>query len=77
MKALVFGSLNIDVVFSVDHIVVPGETISSASLVKGAGGKGANQVALKKQSCDPSKKTYPHGDPQIQQRGSGCLMIFY
>jgi ribokinase len=45
MKVLVFGSLNIDLVFSVDHIVAPGETISSASLAKSAGGKGANQAA--------------------------------
>jgi ribokinase len=45
MKILVFGSLNIDMVFSVDHIVAPGETISSVSLVKSAGGKGANQAA--------------------------------
>lgn len=45
MKTLVLGSLNIDLVFSVDHIVTPGETISSTSLVKSAGGKGANQAA--------------------------------
>jgi len=45
MKTLVYGSLNIDLVFSVDHIVIPGETISSSSLFKGAGGKGANQAA--------------------------------
>jgi ribokinase len=45
MKVLVFGSLNIDLVFSVNHIVTPGETISSSSLVKSAGGKGANQAA--------------------------------
>jgi ribokinase len=45
MKILVFGSLNIDLVFSVDHIVCPGETISSDSLEKSAGGKGANQAA--------------------------------
>lgn len=45
MKVLVFGSLNIDLIFSVDHIVCPGETISSSSLVKSAGGKGANQAA--------------------------------
>jgi ribokinase len=45
MKVLVFGSLNIDLIFSVDHIVYPGETISSSSLVKSAGGKGANQAA--------------------------------
>jgi ribokinase len=45
MKTLVYGSLNIDLVFSVDHIVIPGETISSSSFFKGAGGKGANQAA--------------------------------
>jgi ribokinase len=45
MKTLVFGSLNIDLIFSVDHIVIPGETISSSGLIKSAGGKGANQAA--------------------------------
>jgi ribokinase len=45
MKILVYGSLNIDLTFSVDHIARPGETISSSSLVRGAGGKGANQAA--------------------------------
>lgn len=45
MNIVVFGSLNIDLVFSVDHIVGPGETISSTGLVKSAGGKGANQAA--------------------------------
>jgi len=45
MKTLVYGSLNIDLVFSLDHIVAPGETISSSSFVRNAGGKGANQAA--------------------------------
>jgi ribokinase len=45
MKILVFGSLNIDMVFSVEHIVKPGETIGSGALVRSAGGKGANQAA--------------------------------
>jgi ribokinase len=45
MKTLVYGSLNIDLVFSVDHVVIPGETISSASFTRSAGGKGANQAA--------------------------------
>ena len=45
MKILVFGSLNIDLVFSVDHVAAPGETIASTALVKSAGGKGANQAA--------------------------------
>lgn len=45
MKVLVYGSINIDLIFTVDHIVVPGETIASTGLVKSAGGKGANQAA--------------------------------
>ena len=45
MKILVYGSLNIDLIFSVDHIVRPGETIACAGLEKSAGGKGANQAA--------------------------------
>jgi ribokinase len=45
MKLLVYGALNIDLIYSVDHIVIPGETIDAASLEKGAGGKGANQAA--------------------------------
>ena len=45
MKFLNYGSINIDLVFSVDHVVQPGETLSSSALVKSAGGKGANQSA--------------------------------
>jgi len=45
MKILVYGSLNIDLIFPVEHIVRPGETISSTSLIQSAGGKGANQAA--------------------------------
>ena len=49
MKILNFGSLNLDFVYSVDHIVAPGETISSKSLEVFCGGKGLNQsVALAK-----------------------------
>src|SRR6516162_6048674 len=41
------GSLNIDRVFRVPHLVRPGETLASQSLHTFAGGKGANQsVAL-------------------------------
>ncbi|MCL2208989.1 MAG: ribokinase [Treponema sp.] len=45
MKVLVYGSLNIDLLFFVDHIASPGETISSSSFERSAGGKGANQAA--------------------------------
>lgn len=44
-KVLVYGSVNIDIVYSVSHIVLPGETISSSSVERNAGGKGANQSA--------------------------------
>ncbi len=43
MKVLNFGSCNIDYVYSVENIVVPGETISAKSLELFAGGKGLNQ----------------------------------
>ena len=38
-----FGSMNIDYVYEVEHIVRPGETISSGGLSVIAGGKGLNQ----------------------------------
>ena len=43
MKILNYGSLNIDHVFRVDHIVTPGETIDSDSFQIFPGGKGLNQ----------------------------------
>ena len=47
MKVLNFGSLNIDYVYSVDHILKEGETISSKKLEEFPGGKGLNQsIAL-------------------------------
>lgn len=47
MKILNFGSLNIDYTYSLEHIVQPGETITSRSLEVFPGGKGLNQsIAL-------------------------------
>lgn len=49
MKILVFGSLNIDHVYRMPHLVRAGETIASISYQKNAGGKGLNQaIALAK-----------------------------
>lgn len=51
-RAIVFGSLNMDFVYEVDHIVQPGETILSKSLKKNPGGKGLNQaIALARAGC--------------------------
>ena len=47
MKILNFGSLNLDFVYSVDHFVKPGETVSAENMKINPGGKGLNQsVAL-------------------------------
>lgn len=48
-KGLVFGSLNLDYVYEVDHFVYKGETLSSSSMICNPGGKGLNQaIALAK-----------------------------
>ena len=43
-KALVFGSLNIDHVYRLPHLVREGETLASLSYRKNPGGKGLNQA---------------------------------
>lgn len=49
MKILNFGSCNIDYVYSLDHIVKPGETETTHTLETFSGGKGLNQsIALAK-----------------------------
>lgn len=48
-RALVYGSLNLDNVYTVEHIVAPGETLASTGFRQGCGGKGLNQaIALAK-----------------------------
>lgn len=49
MRVLNFGSLNIDYVYTVDHIVQPGETLGSDGRAVYFGGKGLNQsIAIAK-----------------------------
>lgn len=48
-KILSLGSLNIDMIYQVPHIVRPGETLSSEGISQNVGGKGLNQsIALSK-----------------------------
>lgn len=52
MKILNFGSLNLDYVYQVDHILVPGETQTSKCRNIFCGGKGLNQsIALSRAGC--------------------------
>lgn len=49
MRVLSFGSMNIDNVYSVPHIIMPGETLSSSERNVFIGGKGLNQsIAMAK-----------------------------
>lgn len=53
MKILNFGSLNLDQVYTVDHMVRPGETLSSLEHTTNLGGKGLNQsIALRRAGCE-------------------------
>lgn len=53
MKIYSIGSLNIDYVYSVDHFVTPGETLSSDNMQIFPGGKGLNQsIALAKAGAE-------------------------
>lgn len=48
-KVIVIGSSNTDMVVSVDHLPVPGETVSGGTFLMNQGGKGANQaIAVKR-----------------------------
>lgn len=54
MKTLVFGSLNIDHIYTLPHSLRPGETLSSAGYSCLPGGKGLNQaVALSRAGAAP------------------------
>ena len=43
MKILNIGSMNLDFVYGVDHIILPGETEATTSRTVFLGGKGMNQ----------------------------------
>ena len=53
MKMLVFGSMNIDHVYRMPHLVRAGETLSSSVYQRNPGGKGLNQaIALARAGMD-------------------------
>lgn len=68
MKALCFGSMNLDYVYSLEHIVVPGETIHSTRREVFAGGKGLNQ------SVAMAKAGLPVWHAGISGRGGDLLL---
>lgn len=70
MKILSFGSLNLDMVYDVEHFVMPGETLSSSRLEKFCGGKGLNQsLALARAGAQVyhAGLVGDDGDPLVEQ----------
>lgn len=66
MKILNLGSMNIDYVYSVDHIILPGETESTKEMNVFLGGKGMNQsIALAKAGADVYQGGMIGADGQI------------
>ena len=53
-KVLTLGSLNLDFIYRVDHIVAPGETIDAADVRTRCGGKGLNQAIALARAGAPS-----------------------
>lgn len=70
MRALCFGSLNIDYVYQVPHFVTRGETLAASALRRFSGGKGLNQaVALARAGLDTAMAgaAGPDGDFLLEE----------
>ena len=79
MKVLNYGSLNVDYVYSVDHIIVGGETQHSSKMEIFSGGKGLNQsIALAKAGVPVYHAGIVgnDGDILLVQRGRGKHKIY-
>ena len=73
MKIVNFGSCNIDYVYSLDNIVIPGETRESNSLNIFPGGKGLNQsIAAAKAGAVPEKAEENHNYRNNHTCGGAC-----
>ena len=78
MKIFNYGSINIDHIYQVPHLVTPGETISSTAYQQVLGGKGANQsIALAKAGAvvkhiGRCHKADQWALEQMQQAGVDC-----
>ena len=78
MKILNLGSMNIDYVYSVDHIILPGETESTKEMNVFLGGKGMNQsIALAKAGADVYQGGMIGADGQIFFTSSNLHTIYH
>ncbi len=82
MRALVFGSLNIDYVYQVPHFAQRGETLASTSFQRFCGGKGLNQaIALSRAGLETrmAGAVGPEGDfllEELRRAGVDTGLVF-
>ena len=73
MKILNFGSMNLDHVYTVPHMVTPGETLLSGGKRLFCGGKGLNQsVAIAKAGGEVYHARPESSRRRIERRWSSC-----
>lgn len=83
MKFFSFGSINVDHIYQVPHLVAPGETLASTDYQQVLGGKGANQsIALAKAGADVSHIGRVNSNDtwaveQMAQANVDCKLIEY
>ncbi len=70
---LVFGSLNVDLVFQVEALPRPGETVLCPSYALAAGGKGANQAAAAAKAGAAVRMVGQVGDDDFGRFASSAL----
>lgn len=81
MKALCFGSLNIDYTYRVPHFVRKGETLAARSLQVFSGGKGMNQAVALARAGAPTQMAGAIGQDglflleQLRQAGAGTEYV--
>lgn len=81
MKALCFGSLNIDYTYRVPHFVRKGETLAARSLQVFSGGKGMNQAVALARAGAPAQMAGAIGRDglflleQLRQAGAGTEYV--
>jgi ribokinase len=70
---VVFGSINLDLVFRVAHLPAPGETVSGPDYVRMPGGKGANQALAAARAGSPAVMGGAVGDDDFARQATQAL----
>ena len=73
MKVLIFGSLNLDLVYQMEHFIRAGETFAASRLDKFPGGKGLNQsIALARAGAEVyhGGNVGPDGEALVETLGN-------